>query len=76
MQRLEQATAATMTVASVTAVGTWISTATDIVQLIAGTTAVVVAVYTALYYRAKWKNERSITNDSKRSSAGGPPSNS
>ncbi len=43
------------------AVGTWMGTATDVVQLMAGVVALGVGVFTALYYRQKWlqlKRER------------------
>jgi hypothetical protein len=67
MQRVEQVTAGAMTVAGTAALGTWVATATDLVQLAAAVVALVVGVYTALYYKARWTNERSNTNESKRS---------
>ena len=44
------------------AVGTWIGTATDVVQLLAGLVALVVGIFTALYYRQKWLQLRRERN--------------
>lgn len=50
--------AATMTVASTSAIGAFISQATDVVQLLAAIAALAVAVATARYYWIRGSRER------------------
>lgn len=52
---------ASMTGVSGLALGTWLATATTVVQLLAAVVAIGVGIVTGLYYYAKW---RQLKNES------------